>query len=178
MERFKVSAGIFIIIGFLVVAGFYIFVMSGIAEVHGTVQVSSSLVPWDESTPGSLDAEMLCVNGYCIKGPEMNNRVLLSTKNKVKSNEVKYSFKPTEGRRHLIVVYLQMDHLTGDVGQMKELYFMTHVIKNGKQKTNVNINFEKINSINSIIITLTGSDYNSPKIVKYPISKIPDIIKL
>jgi hypothetical protein len=178
MLRRKVSFGIFIFLGFAVVTILYLVVMSGTADVSGTIHVDSRLVSWEENPPGLEDLEMISVNGYCIKGPDTHNRMLLSTKNKNKTGRVKYSFVAKEGMRHLILVYLQMEHLTGDVGQDMEIQFMTNIIKQGDLKRDFNIMFDEINGIESIVITVTGKGTESTLVFEYPISEIPEIIKL
>ena len=178
MVRRKVSFGILIFLGFAVVTVLYLVVMSGTADVYGTVRVDSRLVSWEQNPPGLEDLEMISVNGYCLKGPDTDNRMLLSTKNKNKTDKVKYSFVAKEGMRHLILIYLQMDHLSGDAGQDMELHFMTNIIKKGDLKRNFNIVFDNINGVESIIITVTGAGNDSTVVFEYPISEIPDIIKL
>lgn len=178
MARQKISFSIIVILGFVVVTVFYLVVMSGTAEISGTVNVDSRLVSWRETPPGLEDADMVSVNGYCVKGPDTENRMLLSTKNKNKIGMVKYSFVAKEGMRQLIVVYLQMDHLTGDIGQNMELQFLTNIIKNGDMKRDFNITFVEKNGINNIRILVTGDDLDTPMQYEYPMSKIPEIIKL
>lgn len=178
MARQKISFGILIFLGFVMVTILYLVVMSGTADIHGTVQVSSRLVSWEESPLSSEDAEMVVVSGYCIKGPDPDNRLLLSTKNQLKTAKVKYSFTAKEGMQHLIVVYLQLDHLTGDIGQTIELKFTTNTIKKGDLKCNFNAFFDKINGTDSIIITVSGSEYDKSKVFEYPVSEIPEFIKL
>lgn len=178
MERRKVGFGLFILIGFVIVACFYLVVMSGTADVSGTVQLDSRLVSWAENPPGREDLEMVSANGYCIKGPDANNRMLLSTKNKNKIGKVKYSFVAKEGMRHLIVIYLQLDHLTGAMTENMELKFMTNIIKKGDLKRDFDITFVKEDKVETICITVTGEDLNTPLFFVYPTSEIPDIIKL
>lgn len=178
MVRRKVTFGILIFLGFAMVTILYIFVMGGTAEVHGTVQVSSQLVSWEENPPGQADTEMVSVNGYCIKGPDTENRMLLSTKNKNKTGQVKYSFTAKEGMRHAIVIYLQLNHLTGATGQNMELQFLTDIVKKGDLERDFMISFEEINGIDSIRITKTGADYGTPKVLEFPLSEMPDTIKI
>jgi len=178
MLRRKVGFGILIFLGFAAITILYLVVMSGTADVSGTVRVDSSLVSWAENPPGQEDVEMISANGYCIKGQAAHSRMLLSTKNKCKIGKVKYSFTAKEGMRHMIMVYMQMDHLTGDVGQELELKFETNIIKKGDLKRDFAITFEEIDGINSIVIKVTGDDIDSPMRFQYPISEVPDIIKL
>lgn len=178
MERFKTGVGILIVIGFVIVVGFYLFVMSGTSDVHGTIEVSSRLVSWDENTPEPGENPIIGVNGYCVKGPEMSNRALLSTKNKTQNHKIKYSFKAKQGYRHVIVAYLQMDHLTGDVGQQLDLRFVTTMIRHGDLKCNLAIDFVERNGVESVQIAATGTDYQKAKVFEYPLTKIPDLIKL
>jgi hypothetical protein len=176
--RQKVIFGIFIFLGFAVVTTLYLVVMSGTADISGTISVDSRLISWTENPPGPEDMEMVSANGYCIKGPDTDNRMLLSTKNKHKTDKLKYSFIAKEGMRHLIVIYLQLDHLTGDVGQSTELHVMTNIIKKGDLKRDFIITFKEKNSVDYISIIVTGEDLQMPIKVEYPISEIPDIIKL
>lgn len=178
MTRRKITFGILIILGFVLVTGLYLVVMSSTPEVHGTVQVNSKIISWKENPPGPEDREMISVNGYCIKGPSDDSRILLSTKNTNKTSLVKYSFPATEGKRHLIVVYMQMDHLTGDVGQISELQFKTKTVQRAKLKYNFSISFENIKETNKITITVNGTDYQKPKVFTYPVSEIPKTINL
>jgi len=178
MASRKITFGILIIFGFALITGLYLIVMSSMPEVHGTVQVNSKIVSWTENPPGPDDREMVSVNGYCIKGTHDDSRLLLSTKNTNKTNLMKYSFPATVGKRHLIVVYLQMDHLTGDVGQIAELQFKTKTIQSTKLKYDFNISFESIKGVNTVTITVKGMGYQKTKVFAYPVSQIPDIIKL
>lgn len=178
MVRQKISFGILIFLGFAVVTILYFVVMSGTADVQGTVQVSSKIVSWTEDPPGLEDSEMVSVNGYCIKGPDPDNRLLLSTKNKHKTDRVKYSFAAKEGMRHLIIIYLQLDHLTGDIGQNLELQLMTNIIKKGDLKYDIIVSFAQINGVENITITVNGTGYNSTRVFEHPISKIPQYIKI
>jgi len=178
MVRHKYSYGILIILGFVVISILYLVVMSGTANVHGTVKVDSKLVSWEQNSPGLEDTEMISVNGYCIKGPVGDNRLLLSTKNKQRTEHMKYSFTAKEGMRHVIVVYLQLDHLTGDIGQTLDLQFETGMIKKGELKRDIDITFEKIHGEDGISIHVTGTGYDKPKVFEYPLAEIPDMIKL
>jgi hypothetical protein len=178
MLRRKGCFGLFIFLGFVMVTILYLFVMSGTADVSGTVQLDSKLVSWTENPPGPEDMEMVSANGYCIKGPDADNRMLLSTKNKNKIGKVKYSFLAKEGMQHLIVVYLQMEHLTGVPTQNMELQFMTNIIKKGDLKRDFDITFQEKGDVETIRITVTGEDLDKPMIFEYPMSEIPSIIKL
>lgn len=178
MERRKVIFGILIFLCFAILTTLYLAVMSSTAEVTGNVQIDSHLISWREAPPGTEDKEMVSANGYCIKGPDANNRMLLSTKNKNKIGQVKYSFVAKEGMRHMIVIYLQLDHLTGAVGQNMELQFMTNIIKKGDLERDFTIIFDEIEGIETIHITVTGEHMKTPKVFEYPLSDIPKTIKL
>jgi hypothetical protein len=178
MASRKITFGILIIFGFALITGIYLIVMSSIPEVHGTVQVNSKIVSWKDNPPGPEDNEMVSVNGYCIKGPRDDSRLLLSTSNTNNTSSMKYAFPATVGKQHLIVVYLQMDHLTGDVGQIDELQFKTKTIQSTKQSYDFHLSFECIKGINTVTITVKGTEYQKSKVFTYPISRIPDIIKL
>lgn len=178
MTRQKARFGILIFLGFAVVSTLYFVVMSGTAEVSGTILVGSSIVSREANPLGLEDSEMVAANGYCIKGPDLENRQLLPTKNKHKSGKLKYSFTAKEGMRHLIVVYLQLDYLTGEIGQTLELQFMTNIIKKGDLTRDFIITFQETNDINVISITVAVSDDKKPKVFEYPMSEIPDIIKI
>jgi hypothetical protein len=174
----KVSFGVLIFLGFAVVAILYLVVMGGTADISGTIHVDTRLVSWEQNPPGLEEQEMISANGYCMKGPDADNRMLLPTKTKNKTDKLKYSFVAKEGMRHLLLIYLQMEHLTGDVGQEMELQFMTNIVKKGDMKRNFNIMFDKVNGIESIKITVTGTDNEATVVYEYPISEIPDVIKL
>ena len=176
--RRRVIFGLLLFLGFVAVTIFYLVVMSGTADVSGTVQANTRLISWERNPPGVEDKDMVSANGYCIEGPDISNRLLLSTKNTNKTGKVKYSFVAKEGMRHLILVYLQMDHLTGDVGQTLELQFMTNIIKKGDLKRDFAIIFEKKNGVKRIRIIVTGDDLDAPMLFEYPMSEIPEIIKL
>lgn len=178
MARQKVSFGILIFLGFVLVTFLYLFVMSGTADVRGNIKVSSQLVSWEENPPGVEDAEMLAVNGYCIKGADTDNRLLLSTKNKHGTDKLKYSFTAKEGMRHVIVVYLQLDHLTGDLGQTMDLQFMTNTIRKGDLKCDFNINFKEIDGVQVVAIEVKGTGYKKPLEMEYNLSEIPGLIKI
>lgn len=178
MERRKVIFGLLIFLGFAVVTMLYLVVMSGTADVYGTVQIESRLVSWTEMPPGIEDKEMVSANGYCVKGQDAKNRMLLSTKNRNKIGKVKYSFVAKEGMRHLIVIYLQLEHLTGAVGQNMELHFMTNIIKKGDLERDFAIVFDEKNGVDMILITVTGENMETPMSFEYPLSEIPKIIKL
>ena len=178
MARRSVRFGILIFLGFAVISILYFVVMSGTAEVQGTISVGSSIVSAEENSIGQEDPEMVAVNGYCIKGPDSENRLLLSTKNKHNSGKLKYSFIAKEGMRHIIVVYLQLDHLTGEIGQTLELQFMTNIIKKGDLRRDFIITFQETNDINVISITVAESNDKTPKVFEYPATEIPDIIKI
>jgi hypothetical protein len=178
MARRKVIFGILIFLGFAVISILYFVVMSGGTHVQGTVSVGSSIVSWEEKPLGIEADEMVAVNGYCIKGPDVDNRLLLSTKNKHKKGKMKYTFAATEGKRHLIVVYLQLEHLTGDIGQTLELQFMTDPINKEDMTKDFIIAFEETNDIKVISITVGESADKTPKVFEYPVSEIPEIIKI
>jgi len=178
MASRKVRFGIIVILGFAAVSILYFVVMSGTATVQGTVSVGSSIVSWEENALGKEEPETVAANGYCIKGPDSDNRLLLSTKNKHKSGKLKYSFVAKEGMRHLIIVYLQLDHLTGETGQTLELQFMTNIIQKGDLRRDFIITFQETNDINVISITVAESDDKTPKVFEYPVTEIPDIIKI
>lgn len=178
MTRYKIGFVILIVLGFVVVTTWYLFVMSGTANVSGTISVGSSIVYQENVEDEWKDSELIAVNGYCIKGPELTNRELLSTKNKYQNGKLKYSFNAKEGMRHLIVVYLQLDHLTGEIEQTLELRFMTNIIKKGDLKRDFIITFQEINDNTLVRITVAESQDVTPKVFEYAISEIPDIIKL
>jgi len=178
MEQRKVIFGLLIVLGFAMVSTLYLLVMSDTADVSGTVQIESRLVSWRDAPPGIEDKEMVSANGYCVKGPDSKNRRLLSTKNKNKIGEVKYSFVAQEGMRHLIVIYLQLDHLTGAVGQNMELQFITDPIKKHDLKCDFAIVFDEKNGVQMIRITVTGENKDTPMLFEYPLAEIPKTIKL
>ena len=178
MTRYKIGFVILIVLGFALVTAWYFFVMSGTANVSGTISVGSSIVYQENIDDEWKESELIAVNGYCIKGPNTSNRELLSTKNKYQSGKLKYSFNAKEGMRHLIVVYLQLDHLTGELGQNLELRFMTSIIKKGDLKRDFIITFQEINESTLVRITVAESQDVTPKVFEYPIAEIPDIIKL
>ena len=178
MASRKAKFGILVFLGFAVISILYFVVMSGTAEVQGTISVGSSIVLQSENPLGLEDVEMVAANGYCVKGPDPDNRLLLSTKNKHKSGKMKYSFIAKEGMRHIIVVYLQLDHLTGEIGQTLELQFMTNIIKNGDMKRDFIITFQETNDINVISITVSESDDKKPLFFEYPMTEIPELIKI
>lgn len=178
MTRYKKGFIIFIVLGFVVVTAWYVFVMTGTAKVSGTISVGSSIVPQEINGDGQKDSDMVAVNGYVIKGPNSENRELLSTKNKFRSGKLEYSFTAKEGMRYFIVAYLQLDHLTGEIGQTLELRFMTAIIKKGDMKRDFIITFQELNGINTIRITAAESSDITPKVFEYHMNEIPDIIKL
>lgn len=178
MDRQKIKFGILIFLGFAVVSILYIVVMGGNSEISGTISVGSSIVSQEENPLGQDDPEMVAANGYRIKGPDLDNRQLLSTRNKYKSGKLKYSFAAKEGMRHLIVIYLQLDYLTGEIGQTLELQFMTDIMKKGDLKRDFIITFQELNEINVIRITVAESVDKTPKVFEYPKAEIPDIIKI
>jgi hypothetical protein len=178
MARRNVRFGLLIFLGFAVVSILYFVVMSGTTDIRGTVSVGSSIVSQDENPLGREDAEMVAVNGYRIKGPNPDNHLLLSTKNKYRNGKLSYSFTAKEGMRHIIVVYLQLDYLTRDVGQILELRFMTNIIKKGDLRRDFIITFQETNGINVISITVAEADDKTPKVFEYPLTEIPDIIKI
>lgn len=172
------SVGILIVLGFVAVVLIYFMVMSGSANVSGTISVGSSIVSRDDYDVGQQDTEMIACNGYCIKGAELTSRELLSTKNKLKSGKLQYSFNAQEGLRHIIVIYLQLDHLTGEIGQTLELEFLTDAIKRGDLRRDFIITFQEINDSNMIRITVAQSTDQTPKVFEYPETEIPDIIRI
>jgi len=178
MTRYKMRFVVLIVLGFVLVTAWYLFVMSGTAKVSGTISVGSSIVPQEINEDGQQDSEMVAVNGYVIKGPNSENRELLSTKNKFKSGKLAYSFTAKEGMRYFIVAYLQLDHLTGEIGQTLELRFMTTIIKKRDMKRDFIITFQEINGINTIRITAAEASDITPKVFEYHMTEIPDIIKL
>jgi hypothetical protein len=178
MTRKKNVFAILIVLGFVLVTLVYLFVMSGTANVSGTISVGSSIVYQEIDEDGQKDSDMVAVNGYCIKGQNSENRELLSTKNKFKSGKLEYSFTAKEGMRHFIVVYLQLDHLTGEIGQTLELRFMTAIIKKGDLRRDFIITFQEINESNLVRITVAESQDVTPKVFEYHMTEIPDIIKL
>lgn len=178
MTRRSVIIGILIILGFTIVSILYFVVMSRSTDVQGTVSVGSNIVSWEEKPSGIESEKTVSVNGYCIKGSDADNRILLSTKNKHKKGKLKYTFAATEGKRHIIVVYLQLDYLTGDLGQTLELRFITDVIKDANLNKDFIITFQETNDINVISITVGEDEDKTPKVFEYPVSEIPDIIKI
>jgi hypothetical protein len=167
-----------ILIGFALLTTVYFVVMSGTAQVHGTVRVETRLVSWTDNPPGLEDAEMLSANGYCMKGQAAQTPMLLSTKNRYGTEKLKYSFTAMEGMPHQIVLYIQLDHLTGAVGQSMELHFLTDKIEKGDLKRNFAISFELVQGVDGIRITVAGTGYDKPKVFQYPLSEIPDVIEI
>jgi hypothetical protein len=178
MARQNIKFGILILLGFALISILYFVVMSGTPQIQGKVMVGSSIVSRAENLLGMEDTEMVAVNGYRVKGPNAENRLLLSTRNKYKSGILSYSFTAKEGMRHFIVVYLQLDYLTGELGQTLELHFLTNMIEKDDLRRDFIITFQETNDINMIGITVAESNDKTPKVFEYPVTEIPDIIKI
>lgn len=171
-------AGILVVCGFVAIAIIYFFVMSGTADVSGNITVGSTVVSREEFEKGLKDPEMTACGGYCVKCSDLAYRELLSTKNKHRNGTLDYSFTAQEGMRHKIVIYLQLDHLTGETGQTLELEFMTDPIKRGDLERNFHITFHETDGINQIRITVTEAKGKNARVFEYPETKIPDIIPI
>jgi len=170
----KIILGIAIAIGFILLSFCYIVVMSNGTLVHGDVTIRSAT---SNQTIGSLRDDVHA-NGYDVKRHGIDKKQLLPTKNRHKQDGLSYSFYARRYDQAQIVIYLQLDQLTGELGQTLELHFLTASPIICRTHWNFSILFEKKNGVDVVSITADGKDKSPSKVYEYPVDQIPKIIKL
>jgi hypothetical protein len=178
MKAKKIIIGITIFVGVVLLSIGYYFLMNGVSQVHGSVRVHSNLVSGEIIPAGGGYNDLVQASGYNMKGIHTEKKLLLSTKNKYNKSGLKYSFQAKENKRVLIVLYLQMDQLTGELGQTKELHFLTKTEKWGRTKCDFDISFHKKKGRECVTISVNGLGQKSPKVFEYSVNKIPATIEL
>ena len=178
MKTKKIIIGIVIFVGVVVLSIGYYFLMNGVSQVHGSVCVHSNLISGGILSTGSGYNDLVQASGYNMKGIHAEKKLLLSTKNKYNKSGLKYSFQARENKQVLIVLYLQMDQLTGELGQTEELHFLTKTEKWGRTKCDFDISFHKKKGQECVTIIVNGLGHKDPKVFEYPIHKIPTTIEL
>lgn len=177
MKR-KIILGFVIFIGFFLLSFLYIEVMRNVTLVHGEVTVHSAITGLTNVPAIGGQGDVVHASGYDVKRNTSGKTQLLSTKNKEKRDGLSYSFYARRDDQAQIVLYLQMDRLTGELGQTMEVHFLIQSPVICRTHWDFNLLFENKKGADVISITANGKVKGESLVHQCPVDQIPAIIEI